>query len=110
MQARAAGQRQWGWLGRTSVTTSETKLRGHAEWGDCPESMQKQKGVPGKPPRYATVAGPGTQPAGWAGDRRRNADRGRRANVEDTSKSCGPGVVEQLGVLEIHLRQDRSEG
>ena len=48
-----------------SVTTSETKLRGHAEWGDCPESMQKQNGVSGKLLRYATVVGPRTQPAGW---------------------------------------------
>ena len=75
------------------------------------KACKKQKGVPGNPSRYATVAGPGTQPAGWAGDRRKNADRGRRVTTEeDTSKSCGPGVVEQLGVLEIHLQQDRSEG
>ena len=82
------------------------KLHGPAEWGDCPKACNKQESVPGKPPRYATVAGPGTQPAGWAGDRRRKADRGRRAKVEDTSKSCGPGVVEQLGVSEMHLRRD----
>ena len=84
------------WKGdRTTGATSEIKLHGPAERGDCPKACNKQKSVPGKPPRYATVAGPGTQPAGWAGDRRRNADRGRRANVEGTSKSCGPGVVEQ---------------
>ena len=29
------------------------------------KACKKQKGVPGKPPRYATVVGPGTQPAGW---------------------------------------------
>ena len=81
----------------------KTKLHGPAEWGDCPKACNKQKSVPGKPPRYATVVGPGTQPAGWAGDRRRKADRGRRAKVEDTSKSCGPGVVEQPGVSEMHL-------
>ena len=83
----------------------KTKLRGRAERGECPESMQKaEKGVPGNPSRYATVAGPGTQPAGWAGDRRKNADRGRRVTTEeDTSKSCGPGVVEQPGVSEMHL-------
>ena len=40
------------------------------------------------------------------GDRRRNADRGRRADVEGTSQSCGPGGVEQQGVLEMHLRRD----
>ena len=66
------------------------------------KACKKQKGVPGKPPRYATVVGPGTQPAGWAGDRRRKADRGRRAEVEATSKSCGPGVVELLGVSKMH--------
>ena len=90
-----------------SVTTSETKLRGHAEWGDCPESMQKQNGVSGKLLRYATVVGPRTQPAGW--DWRptgKNADRGRRVDVEGTSQSCGPGGVEQQGVLEMHLRRD----
>ena len=34
-------------------------------------------------------------PQAGIGDRRRNADRGRRADVEGTSKSCGPGGVEQ---------------
>ena len=97
----------WPYVGHHSKRQScVVALRGETARKAC----KKQKGVPGKPSRYATVAGPGTQPAGWAGDRRRNADRGRRANVEDTSKSCGPGVVEQLGVLEMHLRQDRSEG
>ena len=87
---------QWGGMGRTPVTTSKNKAAWSRWKGEkAQKACKKQKGVPGKPSRYATVAGPGTQPAGWAGDRRRNADRGRRANVEDTSKSCGPGVVEQ---------------
>ena len=109
MQARAVGQ-QWGWLGRTSVTTSETKLRGHAEWGDCPESMQKAERRPGETAAVRDRGGAG-DPArrlGW-----RPTVKGRSGpprQPEDTSQSCGPGVVEQLGVLEIHLRQDRSEG
>ena len=35
-----------------------------------------------------------------------NADRGRRVDVEGTSQSCGPGSVEQQGVLEMHQRRD----
>ena len=31
-----------------SVTTPKIKLRGPAEWGDCPESMQKAERRPGE--------------------------------------------------------------
>ena len=55
-------------------------------------------------------AGDPARRLGWR-PTEKNADRGRRVTTEeDTSKSCGPGVVEQLGVLEIHMLQDRSEG
>ena len=90
-------------MGRTSVTTSKDKAAWSRWKGEkAQKACKKQKGVPGKPPRYATVAGPGAQPAGWAGDRRRKADRGRHAEVEDTSKSCDPGVVKVQGVSEMH--------
>ena len=38
---------------------------GLAVWGECPKACNKQESIPGKLPRYATVVGPGTQPAGW---------------------------------------------
>ena len=47
--------------------------------------------------------GRGTSPqAGLATDGEKPIG-GRRAKVEETLKSCGPGVVEQPGVSEMHL-------
>ena len=58
--------------------------------GRKPKGMQKQEESPRVLPRYATVAELGTQPAGWVGDRRRKADRGRRAGVEASSPILRP--------------------
>ena len=70
--------------------------------GRKPKGMQKQEERPRVLPRYATVAELGTQPAGWVGDRRRKADRGRHAEVEASSQSCGPDFVELQGASIMH--------
>ena len=69
--------------------------------------MQKAERRPGETAAVRDRGGAGN-PArrlGLATDGE-NADRGRRVDVEGTSQSCGPGSVEQQGVLEMHLRRD----
>ena len=101
----AVGQ-QWGGKSRTSVTTSKRELRGHAEWGECPKACKSRKASRGNRRGTRPWRGRGPSPqAGLATDGEMPIG-GRRAKVEDTSKSCGPGVVEQPGVSEMHLQWD----
>ena len=102
----AVGQ-QWGGMDRTSVTTSkrscvaalsEETARKHAKSRKA--SRENRRGT--RPWR-----GRGTSPqAGLATDGKKMPIGGRRAKVENTSKSCDPGGVELPGVSKMHLQWD----
>ena len=74
-----------------------TKLCGHAERGDCPESMQKAERRPGETAAVRDRGGAG-DPArrlGLATDGKKLPIGAAAPMSRAPQRSCGPGIVEQ---------------